>query len=92
LNTLEIKLEIERQKREAWQWWKTRHGGRIEIIADVSGVSRQTVRRWNRKGAVPALVAVLIEQIRHGPLIQTATFRGLPARKRTTGDPYGPGY
>jgi hypothetical protein len=80
LNALEIKSEIECQSRDAWIWWKTHHGGNLSLIAEMSGVSIQTARRWNRNRAVPRLVAVLIEQIRNGPRVQIATFRKLPNR------------
>ena len=72
-----IKSEIERHRRETWKWWKLRHGGNIALIALVSGVSRQTVRRWNRVGEVPTLVAALLDQIQHGPAVRLGTFRGL---------------
>lgn len=59
-----------------FQWWLQKHGWNTDLAAATLGVSRRTSQRWVRKRDVPMHVAILLEQLRSGPIFKFGTFRG----------------
>ena len=70
-----------------FEWWIEKHGHNLPLAALAMGVSRSTAQRWYRQRDIPASVAMLLEQIKNGPVFSGGVFRGL-SFVRTSWRPY----
>lgn len=62
-----------RERRfQLFRWWQQKHGCDLDVTASALGVSRRTAQRWVAAKDVPLSVAMLLEQLRHGPIFQVA--------------------
>lgn len=78
-NSNRIKFATEDLGRSMCIKWFDLHSHNLEVIAKTSGVSVQTVRRWQRLRKLPQPMAVMVDQIINGRIVQMNLRRGIDA-------------
>jgi hypothetical protein len=57
-------------------YWIDRADGRLDIAAATLGISTRSAQRWKRQKRVPHRVAVVLDQLKNGPVIEAGLWRG----------------
>lgn len=78
-NSNRIKFETSEIDRTMYIKWFAIHSHNLEVIAKTSGVTVQTVRRWQRLRKLPRPMAVMVDQIVNGPIVRMNLMRGISA-------------
>lgn len=73
---------------DLFQWWLQRSDERLPVAAETLGVSTRTAQRWLRQRRVPHHIAVLLDQVKHGPAITGGLWRGRGCMMRFEWRPY----
>lgn len=78
-NSNHIKFATEDMDRAMYLRWFVVHSYNLEVIARTSGVTIQTVRKWHRLRKLPRPMAVMVDQVLSGPIVQMNLMRGISA-------------
>lgn len=74
---------VQTDRFSLFSWWIEKHGHNLHLAALALGVSRTTAQRWFRNRDIPPPVAILLEQLKNGPIFSGGVFRGLSFVRRS---------
>lgn len=78
----------EEQAFQLFLEWLQRSDKRLDLAAETLGVSIRTAQRWLQRKRVPRRIAVMLEQVKNGPVVSGGLWRGRGALIRYEWRPY----